>query len=107
LPSQTPSVPHVEASTEWQVPRGSAAPAATFLQTPGALVSAHERQGPSQISLQHRPSTQKPLAHSAAATHTWPIPLGPQLRATVSQVWGAAQSASEPQLALQRPAVHP
>jgi hypothetical protein len=107
FPSQRPSAPQPATGVARQVPRGSAAPAAAFLHTPIELVSAHERQAPAQASLQQTPSTQKPLAHSAEAAQVCPRPLGPQLAAAVSQVWPAAQSASLPQLALQRPSLHP
>jgi hypothetical protein len=101
LPSHSPSVPQVEGSVTAQVWRGSIVPAAAFLQMPGELASAHDRQAPSQASLQHRPSTQKVLAHSAPLPQVWPTPLRPQLIMVTSQVWPVAQSASLAQLGLQ------
>jgi hypothetical protein len=78
-PSQVPSVPQVSGSWASQRLRGSSAPAATCVQTPGADGSAQLRQLPVQASAQQTPSTQKLDWQSAAAVHGWPAGFLPQL----------------------------
>jgi hypothetical protein len=51
------------------MPMGSSAPAATGVQVPTWPTSAHERHGPVHATLQHTPSTQKPLAQSSWLVH--------------------------------------
>ncbi len=61
--------------------------------------SAHDRQPPSQATLQHTPCAQTPEAHSPAAPQAVPTDLRPQLPPW--QVLGATQSASPAQVDLQ------
>lgn len=44
-------------------------PTGTSVQVPALPVSAHERQVPVQLELQHTPCWQRPDAHSAAVVH--------------------------------------
>jgi hypothetical protein len=71
------------------------------VQRPSDEGRAQLRQAPAQASAQQTPSTQKLDAHSAAAAHTWPFCLGPQLPFT--QARPAAQSALLVHLLLQAP----
>jgi hypothetical protein len=78
-PSQAPSVPHDSGGSDAQVLRGSSAPTATGVQTPGAEGRAQLRQAPAQASAQQTPSTQKFDTQSPAALHGWPLARLPQL----------------------------
>jgi hypothetical protein len=78
-PSQVPSVPQVSGGWDAQLPRGSSAPAATCVQTPGAEGSAQLRQPPVQASAQQTPSMQKFDWQSPALPHGWPLGFLPQL----------------------------
>jgi hypothetical protein len=102
LPSQVPSVPQVAAVCGRQAPRGSAAPLPTRLHVPGCPAE-HDRQGPVQASVQHTPSTQKPLPHWVPSVQGWPGPFLPQLPAT--QVAPGAQATPGPHPPLQAPLV--
>jgi hypothetical protein len=50
-------------------------PAGTMAQSPRALGRLHAMQVAAQAELQHRPSTQKPLEHSASQLHASALPL--------------------------------
>jgi hypothetical protein len=65
-PSQAPSVPQLATPWSAQVFLGSPAPAGTEAQRPIEDGNAQLRQAPWHASAQQMPSTQKPLAHSAA-----------------------------------------
>jgi hypothetical protein len=76
LPSQVPSRPQLEGSDAGQVLaiRG-AEPAGTKAQTPGELGVLQDLQVPVQALLQHRLSTQKPLAQSPPQLQASPLAL--------------------------------
>jgi hypothetical protein len=78
-PSHVPSLPQLAAPRSTQTARGSAAPAATAVQVPGADANAQLWHAEVHALSQQTPSTQNPLAHSAAAPHECPLGLGPQL----------------------------
>jgi hypothetical protein len=76
LPSQVPSRPQPEGSDAGQVlARRGIEPAGTKAQTPGELGVLQDLQVPVQALLQHRPSTQKPLAQSPAQPQARPLAL--------------------------------
>jgi hypothetical protein len=60
LPLQVPVLPHVPLGA--QPPFGSATPGPRFAHVP-ALFRLHALQAPQLATLQHTPSTQKPLPH--------------------------------------------
>jgi hypothetical protein len=76
LPSQVPSRPQPDGSDAGQVlaSRGPE-PAGTKAQTPGELGVLQDLQVPVQALLQHRPSTQKPLAQSPPQPQASPLAL--------------------------------
>jgi len=104
LPSQTPSVPQVEAPLSEQVAWGSFAPAGTLVQTPSEVVSAHDWQAPLHALLQQYPWAQKLEPHSALLAQVWPFPLRPH--DPLLQMAGEAQSAFEVQVFLHTPVPH-
>src|SRR5436190_6696086 len=66
LPSQVPSSPHVDAAVFAQVVESrGASPDERITQVPTLPVALHVLQPSVQAALQHTPSAQKPLAHSA------------------------------------------
>jgi hypothetical protein len=73
-PLHVPSSPQVAASDFGHSPgaRG-ASPRATNEQVPIAPGSAHDLHVSVQAALQQTPSAQKPLAHSPAHPHAWPL----------------------------------
>jgi hypothetical protein len=76
LPSQVPSNPQVETGLCGQVSAElGATPAATKEQTPGAAGVLHDLQLSVQAVLQQTPSTQNPVAQSAAQPHAAPFAL--------------------------------
>src|SRR5260370_40787655 len=81
-----------------QVPLDSC-PVGMTVHMPREPDSAHDRQTPSQATLQHTPCAQTPEAHSPAAPQAVPTDLRPQLPPW--QVLGAPQSASPAQVDLQ------
>jgi hypothetical protein len=83
---------------------GSLPPSGTFEHVPSELCSAHDLQVPLQALSQHTPCAQKPLPHSSAPAQVWPRPLRPH--DPLAHTAGAAQSASEAQVALQTAAPH-
>jgi hypothetical protein len=54
-----------------------ASPAGTNVHTPGALATLQALHVSAHSLLQHRPSTQKPLAQSAAHVHASPLAARP------------------------------
>jgi hypothetical protein len=97
-----PSVPQLVAlmSVHWL--KGST-PAATEAQVPTVPVSAHDRQIPTQAVAQQTPCSQKFELHSVAPPHVAPIGFLPQL--PEMQVFGFVQSAVDPHVMRQVPAV--
>jgi hypothetical protein len=89
-PSQVPSVPHASTPLSGHCASGSA-PAGTSVQVPSVPASAHERQVPVQLELQHTPCWHKPEAHSVPALHV--SPSGRFEHWPPLQTLGAAQSA--------------
>jgi hypothetical protein len=81
-PSHLPSLPQLAGPWSWQRPRGSGAVESTGQHVPTRLGSAHETQPPSQATLQHTESAQKPEAHSSPVAHFAPFIFLPQLLAT-------------------------
>jgi hypothetical protein len=76
LPSQVPSNPQVEAGLFGQVSAElGGTPAATNEQTPGAAGVLHDLQLSVQAVLQQTPSTQNPVAQSAAQPQAAPFAL--------------------------------
>jgi hypothetical protein len=103
-PLHIPSVPHVVDTVVAHCVAGvGAVPLATLLHVPTLPVIAHDLHVPVQALLQQKPWAQKPESHSVASVHAVPIGLSVQL--PVLQMFGATQSASAVQLALQALAV--
>ena len=101
-PSQRPFVPHVAAPWSLQMLRLSTVFAATVVHVPRADCNAQLRHAPSQATLQHTPSTQKPDAQSAAFVHAPPFVSRPQL--WLAQAMPGAQSALVVHVVLHAPA---
>jgi hypothetical protein len=78
-PSHFPVVPQLAAPRSLQTARGSGSPESTGQHVPMRSGSAHDRQPPSQATLQHTPSAQKPDAHSPPPPHFAPLGFLPQL----------------------------
>ncbi len=76
--SQRPVVPQVAAV--WDGHWGSGYPEGRTRQWPCDPASAHETQGPSQLSLQQMPLAQWPDTQSPSAVHLYPLYTLPQLR---------------------------
>src|SRR6185436_370967 len=70
-----PVVPQLAAPWSPHWPRGSAVPPATGRQSPGLSASPQEWQALPQSDSQQKPSTQKPVTHSAARLHVSPFDL--------------------------------
>jgi hypothetical protein len=105
MPSQVPSLPHEVGFSSTHTPRGSGSPSGIFVHMPGATGMAHERQPPSQASLQQTPSTQKPDRHMLPTVQLAPSSLRPQLPFT--QWPPGLQSASTVQASRQAPWAQP
>src|SRR5687767_3555403 len=65
LPLQVPSLPQLVGPSSLHVFFGSWPPAWTAVQAPSVPGRLHEKQLPPHAPLQHTPSAQKLLAHSA------------------------------------------
>src|SRR6185436_18317922 len=70
-----PVVPQLAAPWSPHLPRGSAVPPATGRHSPGLSPSPQEWQALPQSDSQQKPSTQKPVTHSAARLHVSPFDL--------------------------------
>lgn len=92
-------MPQLAAPWSLQVPVGSVPPAATGLQLPALLLSAHDRQVPVQLVAQQTPWAQMVLLHSPPDEQMAPLGLSPH--DPLMQLAGAAQSPSLAQVALQ------
>ena len=103
-PSQVPSVMQLAAPLSMQTCRGSAAFAGVGLHMPIDEGRAQLRQAPPHASSQQTPSTQKVLTHSVPALQGCPLGFGPQL--PFWQTFGAMQSVSPEQRAMQAPSLH-
>jgi hypothetical protein len=104
LPSQLPSLPHVDGAARPHWPVESDLPAAMGVQVPAEPASAHETQGPSQTALQQTPSfaQTRPVLHWLLAVHEPPGPLRPH--EPFMHVALGAHVMMSPQLTLQLPA---
>lgn len=91
-PSHLPSAPQDAAPWSLHTPAGSDTPPETGVQMPIAEGKPQLRQLPVQALSQQTPPAQKPLAHSPAAPHDWPLGFGPQL--PLRQACPVTQSAS-------------
>ncbi len=98
-PSQAPVCPQVDLSVALQILWGSPTPMAAGQQVPIRPLWLQLTQGPAQVTLQQKPSAQKPDAHWLAAVHTAPIGRLPQLPFTHLTL--AAQSESDEQATTQ------
>jgi hypothetical protein len=106
LPSQKPSVPHVEAAVFAQPAEG---PTGTGLHVPSAPATAHDWQAPVQAELQQKPWAQIADTHSLPSPHVCPLALSPHRPFVPSQTLGGAQSlpfVAVVQLALHTEAPH-
>jgi hypothetical protein len=104
-PLQTPFVPHEAAPWSLQVPAGSDAPAATFVQVPAVLVEAlHDWQVPLQLVAQQTPCVQSLDLHSSALEQVRPLSLRPH--DPFVQTAGGLQSAFALQAFLQAEEPH-
>jgi hypothetical protein len=101
-PSQVPLNPQGGAGA--QPPCGSIAPTGTGLHAPADPATLHEVQVPQLDDEQQTPSTQLPLAHSAAAPQIWPSRIFPH--EPLTQNVPLTQSLSTPQAARQLVPLH-
>ena len=95
-PLHLPSVPHVDTALATQMPRGSVMPFVAVAQVPfvpPVRAAEHAWHAPLQATLQHTPSTQKPLVHASSAVHPTPSACL-ATHAVPEQYAPAAQSAS-------------
>ena len=95
-------MPHAAAplSAHWF---SGSVPTGTSVQVPAVPESAHDRQVPVQLELQHTPCWQRPEAHSLPAVHA--SPRGRFEHCPPLQTLGAAQSALLEQAVRHTPAV--
>jgi hypothetical protein len=98
MPSHAPVVPQVAAACTAHTPRGSGLLMSIGQHVPSRPGWLHVTHAPLHATLQHRPSAQKPEAHSLSFTQTAPRGLGPQLPAT--QRTPLTQSAPEVHVAM-------
>jgi hypothetical protein len=97
-------VPQLAAPASVHVPAGSAPPAGTGAHVPSVPESAHDVHAPAQAVRQHTPCAQKPSVHSSPPPQAAPGGLRPH--EPLTQVLGAAQSASAVQAALHAAVPH-
>jgi hypothetical protein len=96
-PSQVPVKPHGGATV--QRPCGSVWPGGTTVHVPALPATLHDEHVPQLADPQQTPSTQElPVRHSSVDAQASPRRFfAPHLPVMGSQIWGATQSASEPQ----------
>lgn len=102
VPSQVPSVPQPAAPLSVHWLRGSA-PTGANVHVPALPASAHDRQVPVQLELQHTPCWHRPDAHSVPPAQM--VPSGFFVHWPALQMLGAMQSASVAQVVRQVPVV--